>query len=330
MELSRITSSQHPNPRKNEGSPHRAHDEGLPRAWKSSRWSNFPTRAPPRTATPPRSPRAEPSTNERHPPLAEFGRVASRLAPPAWRSRARGRASPRPTLTEATRYTRPSTPPFPRVRAGRTSPPRAPVIFPPKLRHRETTTKTANQDETSVSPRPRPARSHRFDIGTSSPCPPPPNAICLTIPYEARRREEILGGRARSGAIVVAVALVFVVRRRPRGANPVFLKVGSIVSRGCGALGAADTAARALNTQSIGGDRRRDGREVRVDRRRSRQTAGGATFKDSTDYEYDHRSRRCATCGTRGCGPCTACRRRTTPARRDDRPARRRRHSDAL
>ena len=83
-----------------------------------------------------------------------------------------------------------------------------------------------------------------------------------------------------------------------------FLKVGSIVSRGvCGALGAADTVARALNTVSstIGGDRRRDGAWCLADRStRRRRAAGGATFKDSTDYEYA-RSRRCATCGTRGC-----------------------------
>ena len=78
----------------------------------------------------------------------------------------------------------------------------------------------------------------------------------------------------------------------PKGANPVFLKVGSIVSRGvCGALGAADTVARALNhASSMTGDRRRDGRVVfgrSIDAVAAR-AAGGATFKDSTDYEYDH------------------------------------------
>ena len=69
-----------------------------------------------------------------------------------------------------------------------------------------------------------------------------------------------------------------------------YSKVGSVVSRGvCGVMGAADTVARALNYAS-GGDRRRDGRVVfgrSVDAAGAR-AAGGATFKDSTDYEYDH------------------------------------------
>ena len=191
MELSRITSSQHPNPRKNEGSPHRAHDEGLPRAWKSSRWSNFPTRAPPRTATPPaRSPRAD-AVNGRAPthrsPSSGESRVAWRS--PAWRSRAPGwRGSPRPTQTEATRYTRPSTPHSPRVRAGRTSPPRdEPRDLPrQKCATGETTTKKTayssyligrNLRLTPPPPRPfpqartsaRPRRVHRPRTPSASP-----------------------------------------------------------------------------------------------------------------------------------------------------------------
>ena len=124
---SRITPALNTQIQNDEGSPHRAHDEGLPRAWKSSRWSDLPTRALPRAATPPaRSPRADAvngrAANHRS-PSSGGSRVAWRS--PAWRSRAPGwRGSPRPTQTEATRYTRPSTPPSPRVRAGRTSPPR--------------------------------------------------------------------------------------------------------------------------------------------------------------------------------------------------------------
>ena len=136
------------------------------------------------------------------------------------------------------------------------------------MRHRETTTKKPpTRTKPPSHPAPAPPVPTGSDIGTSSPCPPPPNAICLTIPYEAHVGEkEIPGGLepdpSRSSSLSRSCASL---GADPKGANPVFLKVGSIVSRGvCGALGAADTVARALNTVSstMGGDRRRDGRVV--------------------------------------------------------------------
>ena len=184
------------------------------------------------------------------------------------------------------------------MRAGRTSPPRdEPRDLPrQKCATGETTTKKPpTRTKPPSHPAPAPPVPTGSDIGTSSPCPPPPNAICLTIPYEAHVGEkEIPGGLepdpSRSSSLSRSCASL---GADPKGANPVFLKVGSIVSRGvCGALGAADTVARALNTVSstMGGDRRRDGRVVfgrSIDATAAR-AAGGATFKDSTDYEYDH------------------------------------------
>ena len=165
------------------------------------------------------------------------------------------------------------------------------------MRHRETTTKKPpTRTKPPSHPAPAPPVPTGSDIGTSSPCPPPPNAICLTIPYEAHVGEKEIPGLAEPGSTERSSSpsrsCASSLGADPRGANPVFLKVGSIVSRGvCGALGAADTVARALNyAQSIGGDRRRDGRVVfgRSIDASAAKLAGGATFKDSTDYEYDH------------------------------------------
>ena len=130
-ELSHHTSSQHPTKRRRLAT--RAHDEGLPQEIVSMVGS--PTR-PAGGDAPARSPRARRQRTSGQPPLAEFGRVASRLAVAGlalacsgWRGR-RGR--PKRKL----RDTRPSTPPS-RGCVGRTSPPAtSPVIFPAVRCHR--------------------------------------------------------------------------------------------------------------------------------------------------------------------------------------------------
>ena len=200
MELSHHTSSQHPNPKRRRLATSSAR-RGPPSRVEIVSMVGSPDARPPRAATPPaRSPRADAvngrAATHRSPSSGE-SRVAWRS--PAWRSRAPGwRGSPRPTQTEATRYTRPSTPPSPRVRAGRTSPPRdEPRDLPrQKCATGETTTKKPpTRTKPPSHPAPAPPVPAGSDIGTSSPCPPPPNAICLTIPYEAHVGEkEIPGG----------------------------------------------------------------------------------------------------------------------------------------
>ena len=194
----RATTSQHPESnQETEGSPHRARTTRASLARGNRLDGRICRRAPPGgRRRPPRVPRARRSRRRTsaHPPLAEFGESRVAWRSPAWRSRAPGsRGSPRPTLTEATRYTRPSTPPSPRVRAAverhlpgapaRSSPPKN---APPRNHHQ----KTANQDETSVSPRPRPARSHRLGHRHVLAVPPAPERHLPHHPVRGARRRE--------------------------------------------------------------------------------------------------------------------------------------------
>ena len=260
-----------------------AHDEGLPRAWKSSRWSDSPTRAPRRAATPPRVPaRRSRRRTSAHPPLAEFGRVAR---PGARRPRLRlgGRAVAAADPTEATRYTAATTPPSPRCapRSNVTSPePR--TIFP-------AVNATANHHQkppTRTKPPSHPAPAPPVPTGSTSARPRRAPAPERHLPHHpvrgARRREGDPGaGRARiDGAIVVAVALVrFVVRRRPARRQP-GVPQGGIhrVPRGVRRPGRRGYRREGAQLRAINRRRsaKRRPRRVRpIDRRIRRQTRGG-------------------------------------------------------
>ena len=238
------------------------------------------------------APRAFPARRSRrrtsaHPPLAEFGRVASRLALAGLALACSGVARVAAADPNGSYEIHAAIDAaFPEgARRGRTSPPRSPrTIFPaknaPPRNHHQ---KTANQDETSVSPRPRPARSHRLGHRHVLAVPPAPERHLPHHPVRgARRREGDPGaGRARiDGAIVVAVALVrFVVRRRPARRQP-GVPQGGIhrVPRGVRRPGRRGYRREGAQLRAINRRRsaKRRPRRVRpIDRRIRRQTRGG-------------------------------------------------------
>ncbi len=275
-------------------------------------------RAPPRgRRRPPRVPRAPtPSTDER-PPTARRVR-ASRESPGARRPGARvlrGGAGRRGRPKRKLRDTRGHRRRLPRGCAPveRRLPATSPVIFPaknaPPAKPPPKNRLPASQDETSVSPRPRPARSHRLGHRHVLAVSPAPERHLPHHPVRgARRREGDPRGarRSRSVSIVVAVALVRFVGRRPQRRQP-GVPQGGIhrVPRGVRRAGRRGY--------------RREGAQLRFhDRRRRRSAArrprAAPRSRTPPTTSTTTRSRRCATCGTRGCaGPCTACRRRTTP-----------------